>query len=121
MVSSSKKESIAIIAVIFVAAYCYVEFSATKNIRLLESKPLDFPYDNTCPLLCQEYLGKGVHPEEAHRFFSNSDVTQTMQKGLSKISTEEQQNVVFVGEYQVFEYIDAYPSSCHVPHHLHLI
>ncbi|GFH51750.1 hypothetical protein CTEN210_08226 [Chaetoceros tenuissimus] len=98
MVSSSKNKSIAFIAVILVAAYCHLEFSATKNIRLLESKPLDFPYDNTCPLLCQEYLGNGVHPEEAQRFYANSGAPTVMQKGLSKISTEEQQNIVFVGD-----------------------
>ena len=103
MVSTSKNKSIAFTAVIFVAAYCYLEFSASKNIRLLESEPLDYPYDNTCPLLCQEYLGNGVHPEEAQRFYANSGAPTVMQKGLSKISTEEQQNIVFVGEYQVFK------------------
>lgn len=89
MASSSKNKSIALIVVIFVAAYYHVEFSTSKNIRFLVSKPLDFPYDNTCPLLYQQHFGEGVNPEEAHSFYANSGAPKAMQKGIYKISTEE--------------------------------
>lgn len=68
--------------------------SCSKNIRFLDSKPLDFRYDNTCPLLYQQHFGKGVNPEEAHGFYFNSGAPKAMQRGIHKISIEEQQNIV---------------------------
>ena len=98
MVSSSKSKNIAFIALIVGVASYHAGFQK-RLLSLIETKPLVFPYDDTCPLLCQEYLGNGAHPEEAHRFYAKSGAPKALQKGLDKISTEKQEKVVFVGKF----------------------
>ena len=98
MISSSKSKNIAFI-VLIIGVACYHAGFQKRLLSLMEPKSLIFPYDDTCPLLCQEYLGKGAHPEEAHRFYANSGAPKALQQGLDKISTEKQQKVVFVGKF----------------------